>query len=215
MRQLLDAIQSQDTLFRGDIPNFDIEELVRFLGSRVVQTSGRNFAVAMHKDDPSDYSNRTEFFDWHSDGLYHAKPPRFVLLHCVDPGTGQVRTELNDVRRVRSMLTVESHCTLQKLRSHYLGHGGDFAHEIFYGGGMLLASRGYVSPLPGVPLEDVPSIREIAHALSELYDHLDASVLSINWTASATLVFDQYRYMHRRQSATIDLERKLIRMWFN
>ncbi len=197
------------------LPDFDIEEWVKHLGSRIVQTNGQNYAVAQHKDDPSDCSDRTEYFDWHSDGLYHPLPPRYVLLHCINPGAGQINTELASVEKVLDRLSIESLSTLACLRSHYIGHGGCFYHPILRAGEMLLASRGYVSPLNHVPLAAVPSIRDISDAMMELYDGLDFLAVPYKWQAGDTLIFDQYQYLHRRNSTSIDRDRKLIRMWFN
>jgi alpha-ketoglutarate-dependent taurine dioxygenase len=92
--ELFETIRSGVTLLHQDVPDFDVEELVRLLGPRIVQTSGQNYAIARHKEDPTDHSNRTTFFDWHCDGLYLPKPPRFALLHCLNPGNGQAKTEL-------------------------------------------------------------------------------------------------------------------------
>jgi alpha-ketoglutarate-dependent taurine dioxygenase len=212
--ELFEIIHSGALLFYRDVPDFDVEEFVLLLGPRIVQTSGKNYAIAMHKEDPTDYSNRTTFFDWHCDGLYLPKPPRFALLHCLHPGNGQAKTELANTNEVLTRLSPGSFRTLSKLRSHYIGHGGSFDHPILTSDGMLLASRGYVSPLLDLPFEDHPSIRDINEALSELYDHLDDSAVPYEWNMGGTLVFDQYQYMHRRKSETIDRDRKLIRMWF-
>jgi alpha-ketoglutarate-dependent taurine dioxygenase len=212
--QLFETIHSEAMPFYQNIHDFDVEEFVRLLGPRLVQTSGKNYAIAAHKEDPTDYSNRTNFFDWHCDGLYLQKPPRFALLHCLNPGNGQARTELAETSQVLSKLRPSSLRTLGKLRSHYIGHGGSFDHPILTSGGMLLASRGYVSPLPDLPFEDHPSIREINETLSELYDHLDDNAVPYQWNIGGTLIFDQYQYMHRRNSAIIDRDRKLIRLWF-
>jgi alpha-ketoglutarate-dependent taurine dioxygenase len=212
--ELFDTIHSGVTLFYQDVPDFDVEELVRLLGPRIVQTSGENYAIAMHKEDPTDHSNRTTFFDWHSDGLYLPKPPRFALLHCLNPGNGQAKTELANTNQVLTKLSPSSLRTLSKLRSHYIGDGGSFDHPILTSDGMLLASRGYVSPLLDLPFEDQPSIRDISETFSELYRHLDDSAVPYEWNTGGTLIFDQYQYMHRRNSAIIDRDRKLIRMWF-
>ena len=110
--ELFDTIQSGVMLFYQDVPDFDVEELVRLLGPRIVQTSGENYAIAMHKEDPTDHSNRTTFFDWHSDGLYLAKPPRFALLHCLNPGNGQANTELANTNQVLTKLSPSSLRTL-------------------------------------------------------------------------------------------------------
>jgi alpha-ketoglutarate-dependent taurine dioxygenase len=213
-QELFDAIGSDDLLWlRGH--DFDADEFVRLLGPRIVQTSGKNYAFAMHKEDPTDCSDRTDYFDWHSDGLYHAEPPRFVLLHCIDAGAGQINTDLAATNDVVASFSTRNLRTLCKLRSHYIGHGGIFGHPILADAGMLLASRGYISPLLDLSLEDQPTIREIAKALSELCRSLDEHAVPYEWKAGTTLVFNQYRYMHRRNSAFVDRDRKLIRMWFN
>jgi len=197
------------------IPDFDVKEWVQYLGPRIVQTSGQDYAIAQHKDDPTDYSDRTDYFDWHSDGLYHQNPPRFVLLHCLHPGSEQSKTELASIETILDRLSVETILTLNRLRSHYIGHGGCFDHPIRINGGMLLASRGYVSPLPDLPLQEIPSIRDTSDALMELYDALGFAAVPYTWKAGDTLIFDQYQYLHRRNSCMIDKDRKLIRLWFN
>jgi alpha-ketoglutarate-dependent taurine dioxygenase len=213
-KELFDTIHSGVPLTYQDVPDFDVEELIRLLGPRIVQTGGENYAIARHKEDPTDHSNRTTFFDWHCDGLYLPRPPRFALLHCLNPGSGKARTELANTNHVLSKLSRSGLRTLRKLRSHYIGHGGVYDHPILSNSGMLLASRGYVSPLVDLPFADHPSIRDINEAISELYHHLDDSAVPYEWNKGGTLIFDQYQYMHRRKSDVIDRDRKLIRMWF-
>ena len=212
--ELLKKIDSGAALFYWNILDFDVEELVQLLGPRIIQTSGKNYAIAMHREDPTDCSDRTEYFDWHSDGLYHPTPPKFVLLHCLNSGNGQIHTDLADVQNVLAKLSPDRLQTLSRLCSHYIGHGGNFDHRILLNNKILLASRGYVSPLTYLPLEEQPSIRDIGEALSELYLYLDCSAVSYKWRAGDTLIFNQYQYLHRRNSAVIDRDRKLIRMWF-
>src|SRR5882672_3619781 len=201
------------TFYHDD--GFDPEQYAKQLGSRLVQTSVADYAIAMHKEDPSDCSDRTEFFDWHSDGLYHDVPPKYVLLHCLNPGHGRVMTELTDMSVVLSKLGEPSRAILRKLRSHYIGHGGNFAHPLMSDRVFLLASRGHLSPQSNLNLDQVPSIRETSEALSELYARMEENVASYEWSRGDMLIFNQYQYMHRRQSSEIDQDRKLIRMWFN
>lgn len=219
MKELFEAIESKTALYFLHVSNMDVDKLVAWaneLGPGIVQTGGKDYAIVQHKDDPSDHSNRTEYFDWHSDGLYHAKPPRFVLLHCLNPGSGEAQTDVASSMQVLKQMSSRTLRTLAKLRSHYIGHGGCYSHPIRHSAWkMLLASRGYVSPLEEIPLEDQPSIREISDAIRELYLLLDENAIPQEWKAGNTLIFDQYKYMHRRNSSGIDKERKLIRMWLN
>jgi alpha-ketoglutarate-dependent taurine dioxygenase len=214
-KELFDSIGSGDTLLYRDVPDFDADEFVGLLGQRLVQTGGQDYALAVHKEDRTDHSNRTDYFDWHSDGLYHAWPPRFVLLHCVDPGDGTCQTDFVSVAEVLAWMRPEAIETLRKLRSWYIGHGGNFGHPILVGNDMLLASRGHVDALPTVAFQDQPSIREITDAMSNLYSCMDDCETWRRWSAGLTVVFDQRKFMHRRISKAIDRKRKLIRMWFN
>jgi len=219
-KKLFDRIQSGEVgdLYFQTIHGFDIEEFVQLMKPRIVQTSGADYAIAMHKDDPTDCSDRTDYFDWHSDGLYHVKPPRFVLLHCLDPGEGLVKTELVETIQVLSTLEYRHFKILQKLSSCYIGHGGWYEHPILMGDQhreMLLASRGHVRALPNIRLEDQPSIRQISEALVALYRSLDSMWVVRIGQQGDTIIFDQYKYMHRRNSATVDKKRKLIRMWWS
>ncbi|SRR6266852_1442688 len=213
LTQLLSGVKAGVCLLQN-LPDFDADQVAFLLRRRLVATSGQPYAIAQHKADPSDCSDRTEYFDWHSDGLYVMRPPHYVLLHCLDPGAGLISTDLCSVTKVLNKLSEDSLYTLGKLRSHYIGHDGTFNHPILSLKGMLLASRGFVEPLPGLSLEEQPSIRDITAALSELYHQLDANAVPYHWMIGDTLIFDQYKYLHRRNSSIIDKDRKLIRMWF-
>jgi len=202
------------TPFYCNLPDFDPNKWATILSKHIKQTTGLDYTIAMHQDNPNDYSNRTEYFDWHSDGLYHPVPPQYVLLHCLDAGCGLAETELSHVVEVQYLLSQKHLNTVDKLQSHYIGHNGIYAHPLFNIKGMLLASRGHVSALPGLSLHEQPSIREITDALQALYIALDKCAVPYSWSAGDTLIFDQYQYIHRRNSNVIDKDRKLIRMWF-
>ena len=214
-----------DTIFRFScfsrplnflsVPDLDVDEVVRLLGTRIVQTKGKAYAIAEHRDDLTDCSDRTEFFDWHSDGLYHSQPPRRVLLYCLDPGHGGVKTEVADTDCVLSALPEEDYHVLTKLRCNYVSHEGVHSHPMVADGALMLASRGYPTPSPSLPLEATPSIREITKALSSLYQTLDHYAIRQEWHQGDVLIFDQHRYLHRRTGGPVDHRRKLIRMWFN
>ena len=205
---------SEQGLVYQNVSDFDAGRVAAWLGPRLVQTSGHDYAVAQHKDDPSDCSDRTEYFDWHSDGLYYPQPPKYVLLHCLDAGHGLIKTELVNIHEIILRLHPSNQYVLGKLQSRYIGHGGSFVHPIISLKGMLLASRGVIETLPGLSLHEQPSIREITEVMANLYELFDTLAVPYNWSSGDTLIFNQYQYLHRRNSNTIDKDRKLIRMWF-
>ncbi len=211
--ELLSTMKSGVLSF-SNIPDFDADSLAHWLGRRIVPTSGLPYAIAQHRDDPSNFSDRTEYFDWHSDGLYKIHPPRYVLLHCCDAGVESIPTEVVSIKACLDKISEDSLYTLGKLCSYYIGHNGNFIHPILSLKGMLLASRGFIIPLSGLSLLEQPSIRDISATLTEVYQLLDANAVPYHWKTGDTLVFDQYQYLHRRNSSVIDKQRKLIRMWF-
>src|SRR6266850_6625905 len=87
-----------------NIPDFDADQVAALLGPRLMASRGQPYAIAQHRDDPSDCSERTEYFDWHSDGLYVMRPPHYVILHCLDPGAGLISTDLANVKEVLSKI---------------------------------------------------------------------------------------------------------------
>lgn len=212
--ELLGTMANTAVAYRNT-PDFAIDKVVKWLGRRIVQTSGQDYAIAQHKDDPTDCSDRTEYFDWHSDGLYFPVPPKYVLLHCLDAGHGAAKTELANIHEILLRLHPSSQYVLGKLQSRYVGHGGSYVHPIISLKGMLLASRGVIETLPGLSLNEQPSIREITEVMANLYELLDTMAMPYDWSMGDTLIFNQYQYLHRRNSNVIDKDRKLIRLWFN
>jgi len=207
-KEILELLDQGLNISFDNTLDFDPDYFVKLLGDRIVLSGDKPYTIAEHKEDPTDCSERTEYFDWHSDGMYHYKPPKYVLLHCLDPGKEKITTDLSTTKFFLHR------DILKKLRSHYVGHGGNFDHPIISDDGILLASRGYVSSLPNLPLEEQPTVRDISENLYWLFNYLDSYAIRYKWKAGDTLIFNQYQYLHRRNSNAIDKDRKLIRMWF-
>lgn len=197
-----------------DEPNFRLEDVINKLGRRIVNSGDAEYSIVSERNHPTDCSGQTGYFDWHSDGLYHKEPPRYVMLHCIDPGASQCPTELSETKTALSQMRHSHVMTLSKLRTHYVGRQKTYVHDIMSDNGMLLASRGHVSPMEGMGLKDQPTVREITSAMTGLYTMLDNFAGPVWWKKGRTLVFDQYQYLHRRNSKVIDPNRKLIRLWF-
>jgi alpha-ketoglutarate-dependent taurine dioxygenase len=211
---LADGIFDSGLAFQS-ISDFDADKFVSLVGNGIVKTKDKDYEIIMEGDDPTDFSNRTQYFHWHSDGLYREIPPRFVLFHCLHPGNGKAMTELASVRCVFSAMSPANVAILKKLNTWYIGHMGMFYHKMISRDGVLLASRGYQAPLAELELENVPEYYDIVAAMTDFYNQLEKHAVSFHWSKGNTLVFNQRLYLHRRNSAVTDYDRKLVRMWFN
>jgi alpha-ketoglutarate-dependent taurine dioxygenase len=197
-------------------PDFNPEIFTQTLGDRIMLTSGKKWSIVEDAATLTDASRQTTNLDWHVDGLYYKTVPRYVLLHCTEPGKGGVKTEFVDTYYVTNKLPGDVALILSKLQMHYIGKDGEYQHyPILSLSGLNLGSRGYVSPKSHA-LEEMPTNREIAKAMVCLFETMDVNVcLSKSWIKGDTVIFDQTRIIHRRVSTLSDRERKLIRMWWN
>lgn len=200
-------------------PTFDPDVFADKLGERIALTSGKRWTIVEQSLDPKDLqdaSRQTTFLDWHVDGSYHHPPPRYVLLHCIDPGHSNGSTQFADGHVIFSKLPRDVILVLSKLQMNYVGRSGVHAHEpILSLAWITICARGYVEPI-SKELSEVPSLRETARATSMLFDAMDDSIcLDHHWKKYDNIIFDQRRIIHRRMTSAEDRQRKLYRMWWN
>jgi alpha-ketoglutarate-dependent taurine dioxygenase len=196
--------------------DFDPEALLARLKDRSVPTRSEG-ATSIVEDigrPTTDCSKHTLKFDWHTDGLYHDPPPRWTVLHCIDPGAGEITTEVADALAAIGRLSAEHARVLEKLETVYVGRDGKrHARRIVGPTFVHLASRGFVTS--GASVEDFPSIRETVDAVQALIAALDGGDRHIQkWQTGDVLVFDNHRHLHRRVGIAPDPKRRLTRMWF-
>ena len=206
-------------------PAFDADTLADSLGDRIVLTSGQRWAIVEQSADLKeihDASRQTAFLDWHIDGHYHNPPPRFVLLHCINPGTEDIPTQFVDVHAVMSKISGDVALVLNKLRINYIDKGSKLypqTEPLLSMHGLNLSSRAYVDPISTEVLTEIPSLRQQTEALYQLYKTMDDNVcLEHHWKKHDIVIFDQSRIIHRRvgigKTQGNDYERKLTRMWW-
>ena len=194
---------------------FDPEALLARLKHRSVPTSEGAYSIVEDIGRPTtDFSKHSRFFDWHTDGLYHDPPPRWTVLHCIDPGDGEITTEVADALAAIRHVPAEHARILEKLATVYVGRDGKrHARKIVGPTWVHLASRGFVTS--SVPVEDFPSLRESADAVQAFIAALDRGERHVQkWQAGDVLVFDNHRHLHRRVGIAPDPKRRLTRMWF-
>lgn len=199
-------------------PDFDIDQVVTAMrdNNRLVMTAEGPYSIVQDDGVPTtDCSKHSLHFDWHTDGLVYPTPPKYVMLHCVNPGTEGITTELCDVNAALDKLPISIRQVLYLCRSNYVDRRGD-AHPLplLADNGLYLASRGFIDSI--VPVEYYPTIRGQATSLNSLIEALDNNICHTqNWKAGDTLIFNNHKYLHRRVSKGLDKQRKLYRLWFN
>lgn len=229
-QDLLAQLESLD-LRRSDLvfethADLDVEALLAGLpaaGFDIVPNTEGLISVVTQGDDDLDKSRSSATFDFHTDGLYHAELPRFVILYCEDPGNGQVSTKLSDgvAALARLRASSPSHC-LDELDTVYVGKDGRRharplvnRHPETGEDTLCFGSRAYMQPsMAHYPHRDLPTLRDIAHAGTDLLAAVDASMVYEEfWSGGQFLMFDNLRYPHRREARMPDPNRRLLRLW--
>jgi alpha-ketoglutarate-dependent taurine dioxygenase len=169
-----------------------------------------------------DISQSSGNFDFHTDGLYLEHPPEFVMLYCVNPGRGLSRTAFVDGAEIVRSLRPDMLDTLSKLDLAYIARDESIhrrkllqVHPRTGEDVLLFGSRTYVcqSDVGGKDAE-VPTIRELTAALGELFREIDRNrICERAWNRGDVIVFDNYRYIHRRIGSGGDPDRELKRIW--
>lgn len=80
---------------------------------------------------------------------------------------------------------------------------------------LCLGSRAYLQPsMADYPRRDLPTMRDVARAGTDVLAAIDASMVYEEfWSAGHFLMFDNYRYPHRREGRLPDPNRRLLRLW--
>lgn len=208
--------------FRLDL---EVEALTGILNSNrhfgLVQSSEGCVSFVRQGSDRSDRSARTETFDFHTDGLYLANPPDYCSLFCLDEGRGDIPTVFIDSRAVLRRLTNSgvSLDFLSSVKQKYTDRRGrhhtynilrqhprfDFPVLQYFAGQDKLTKNDHF----GSDNDD---------ELTQLKARIDFYIASseatrIIWSRKLFVVWDNYTYLHARQSVTSDPCRKLARYW--
>jgi alpha-ketoglutarate-dependent taurine dioxygenase len=205
------------------VPDFNPDEFLQLLGNRIVPTlTGCPYKTIQDESNDNapesallEPTKTTAFFDWHIDGLYYTSPPQHTLLYCKDPGHGDTTTDLASTQEVLDKLSPEVRKTLSSMQMNYIHNNNHKSIRPFlFGESFLLSTRGFLEP--NVEPKYMPSLRSIGEALVVLYETLDRTItLSHQWQKGEVLVWDNHKYIHRRNGHKLDPNRKIIRMWFN
>jgi hypothetical protein len=179
---------------------------------------GEAFSFIEDGNDPTDFSRQSGLFDWHTDGLYHKRPPKYVLQYCLDPGKLDIKTALADSSVVLAQMSMAHKATLAQLQIEYVGHGAKRTQPVINEENGLFLGVGFKNIADYTNIiacsTRYVSTRDIADAMSELYQVLDRNKVLISWEPNKLLRFDQYKYLHCRDSGRDRDSRRFVRIWY-
>lgn len=180
---------------------------------------GEPYSFIENGADPLDFSRRSGAFDWHTDGLYHQRPPKYVLQYCLHPGELNIKTALADSTVILAHMPGKHVATLARLCIKYVGHGAECLQPVINSEGGLFLGVGFKGSNDYTSIVAYPDryicTRDIANALSKLYETLDQNKILVTWEPNKLLRFNQYRYLHCRDSVCDNDTRKFVRIWYD
>ncbi len=143
-------------------------------------------------------------FPWHTDGAISRHPPRYVALYARSVELGGATTDLLDVQARSSAQffeTVKS-CVLRGCDS--VGRPViRRAYEVLEGSPCIRWDRRVFSV-------DAPRVRRA----EDLLNRLQASH-SVDWRDGMLIIFDNWRFLHRRSDVRPDEKRTLLRFYIH
>jgi alpha-ketoglutarate-dependent taurine dioxygenase len=214
-----------DLIFRAKV-EFDSAAFLAGLpdvGLEVIPSKDGPLSYVVDGGEPADKSKSTETFDFHTDGLYRTNLPRYVLLYCIDAGSATVTTKLSDGKLALQLIRkLPEPPRLDKLSAVYVARDGQRyprsivqQHPATGEDVLAFGSRAYFEPdLTGYPAIELPTLREAARAGVTLFDAIDrCTCYEMIWSAHELLMFDNLRFVHKREARQRDTDRRLLRVW--
>ena len=140
---------------------------------------------------------------WHVDTAHWATPAHYLILACIHEGTNSPSTQLLDWRDIQ--LTPEERETA-KTAPFRVRNG----RESFYST-ILTPGTPFPRHDPGC-MEALGDDAAALQARLSLGTSGDPSIV-VNWRSGRVIVFDNWRYLHRRLDASNSIGRMLLRMY--
>jgi alpha-ketoglutarate-dependent taurine dioxygenase len=203
---------------------FDPESFVADSSSQlryysVAPSSDGTISVIQGHQEGRDKSQRSDSFDYHTDGVYRPQPPALFMLACENPGTANTSTVFLDSRRVVRELT-DYLPILGQLQFTYTDKRG------------VDRSRPMLEPHPltgelvmhsvtlghAEPLSTARNVKQ--SAIDEAMLALDSTLRSLppyrhSWKQGDVVIADNQAYLHARVASAPDPLRKLGRVWLD
>jgi hypothetical protein len=143
----------------------------------------------------------------HTDAAYLHLPPRYIALHCLDPGEGNCPTRVLSVDLFR--LRSEGPAWLRE--PHWIccdGYNSAFYSPITEVQNGIERLR--FDPFCMFALKpDRPDLNQALAAIEER-----SVEVSVRWDAGRCLIIDNWRCLHARGTGAIDTPSRLLRRWY-
>ena len=197
----LDALENQGYCVLEDISEARMWDIASELGSPMPETrDGQVLRLIRPQSErtspPNTLSSRygLSSFPFHTDAAYWLKPPRYVILRCVDPGEGNRCTLLSDTytwlsKRKWNILT-RAVCAVAG-RQPFLAAIAEYDEN-----------RGFAIRYDADCMKPTSNWAKEALALIST-DHSNTPVTEIHWHSGELLVIDNKRLLHARGRSSI------------
>ncbi len=205
-------------------PDLFLSEMEGIDELSILRSNDGLIAEVIHGEDQNDKSRDSTKFDLHTDGAYYERPPQFVILHCVDPGTTNIQTIFADTRSALEALEIKDIDLLKTLDYTYIGRQGkEYQQPVvephFESGKLIsnITARGYVKPsVAKQKLHELPGMFDYVQAFQRFLSQLEKeTVYRHTWKKDDLVIFDNHRFLHGRESEGIDKKRHLYRIWLS
>ena len=133
-------------------------------------------------------------FPFHTDGAHHRRPPRWVVMRCIDPGQGNRPTLLADGARLP--LTARQSREIERAVWWVRSGGRSFPASIVKRTGEVTVIR-YDRGCMAAANPAFAAAGDLFDAAIEASDHV-----RLSWQADDAVVFDNWRMLHARGTAS-------------
>lgn len=209
-------------VLKVDLDLYEFKYLIKKSPLSITLNSEGLFGLIKDNRKKFDLSRSSRRFVFHTDGPYYREPPRYVILHCVDPGqeNSGIASVLQDTRPIIKQFSRQQVDVLRQIDFIYHGRKGNRTRrnliEVAAGGSDLVSNFGGKGHLELVPSSDIDFFTWMSIA-SEFFKKISNSKYGFvrhRYKKFDTLVFDNHIFLHGRENPKeiVDCDRKLYRI---
>jgi gamma-butyrobetaine dioxygenase/trimethyllysine dioxygenase len=219
-RSLIESqdIQSPFYMFNESLSAEDIVQIIESSNFRVIPSKDGAVGTVENRNIEENWDKNGNAFDFHLDGPYYDKPPRYVILYCVRPSERGGETFISDSRAVIDRLyTKYDRNLLDSMNIVYVSSDKKkYRKPLIEGVQLNWFTSMYFEPnLDTISDRNRQNFRRHVSELSADIEKwlTEEIILTHTWKTGDLLLFDNLATLHGRNQVFGD--RMLYRIWFD